>query len=238
MLFIIGLGLNNRGISKEGLLALEKCKKVYLDGYTVDFPYELIDLKLSKRIFPLKRGEVESNRLIDEAKGRNIELLAYGSPLFATTHIGLILDAEKQKVKVKVIYATSVFDAIAETGLQLYKFGKTTSLPAFDDKYETDFLKYVKENLSINAHSLILIDIGLGSEDAFFYLEKAAKNNVKLDKIVVCSRLGTDDSQVYYDTVYNLRRKKIEKPFCFIIPGEMHFLEQEALERFSKKEAN
>jgi len=66
MLFIIGLGLNNRGISKEGLLALEKCKKVYLDGYTVDFPYELIDLKLSKRIFPLKRGEVESNRLIDE----------------------------------------------------------------------------------------------------------------------------------------------------------------------------
>jgi len=164
--------------------------------------------------------------------------LAYGSPLFATTHIGLILDAEKQKVKVKVIYATSVFDAIAETGLQLYKFGKTTSLPAFDDKYETDFLKYVKENLSINAHSLILIDIGLGSEDAFFYLEKAAKNNVKLDKIVVCSRLGTDDSQVYYDTVYNLRRKKIEKPFCFIIPGEMHFLEQEALERFSKKEAN
>jgi len=238
MLFIIGLGLNNRGISKEGLLALEKCKKVYLDGYTVDFPYELIDLKLSKRIFPLKRGEVESNRLIDEAKGRNIALLAYGSPLFATTHIGLILDAEKQKVKVKVIYATSVFDAIAETGLQLYKFGKTTSLPAFDDKYETDFLKYVKENLSINAHSLILIDIGLGSEDAFFYLEKAAKNNVKLDKIVVCSRLGTDDSQVYYDTVYNLRRKKIEKPFCFIIPGEMHFLEQEALERFSKKEAN
>src|SRR3989338_2488667 len=171
MLFIIGLGLNNRGISKEGLLALEKCKKVYLDEYTVDFPYELIDLKLSKRIFPLKRGEVESNRLIDEAKGRNIALLAYGSPLFATTHIGLILDAEKQKVKVKVIYATSVFDAIAETGLQLYKFGKTTSLPAFDDKYETDFLKYVKENLSINAHSLILIDIGLGSRCFFLFRE-------------------------------------------------------------------
>ncbi|MDD5192083.1 MAG: diphthine synthase [Candidatus Nanoarchaeia archaeon] len=237
MLFIIGLGLNNRGISKEGLLTIEKCKKIYLENYTVNFPYELIDLKLSKRIFPLKRGEVESNRLIDEAKGRNIALLVYGSPLFATTHMGLILDAEKQKVKVKVIYAASVFDAIAETGLQLYKFGKTTSLPAFDDKYETDFLKYVKENQSINAHSLILIDIGLSSEDAFFYLDKAAKNNVKLDKIIVCSQLGTENSQIYYDTIYNLRRKKIEKPFCFIIPGEMHFLEQDALERFEKRKS-
>lgn len=238
MLFIIGLGLNERGISKEGLLALEKCKKAYLESYTVDFPYELIDLKLSKKIFPIKRLDVESNRLIKEAKGRNIALLVYGSPLFATTHMSLILDAEKQKVKVKVIYAASVFDAIAETGLQLYKFGKITSLPAFDDKYETDFLKYVKENQSINAHSLILIDIGLSSEDAFFYLEKAAKNNIKLDKAVVCSQLGTENSQAYYDTIYNLRRRKIEKPFCFIIPGKMHFLEEEALERFSNKKNN
>jgi len=238
MLYIIGLGLNNRGISKEGMLALEKCKKVYLESYTVNFPYELIDLKLSKKIFPLKREDVESNRLITESKGRNVALLVYGSPLFATTHMSLILDAEKQKVRVKIIYSASVFDAIAETGLQLYKFGKTTSLPAFDDKYETDFLKYVKENQSINAHSLILIDIGLSSEDAFFYIEKAAKNNIKLDKIVVCSQLGTENSKIYYDTVYNLRRKKIEKPFCFIIPGEMHFLEKEALERFSKKEEN
>ena len=236
MLYIIGLGLNERGISKEGMLVLEKCKKVYLESYTVNFPYELIDLKLSKKIFPLKREDVESNRLITESKGRNIALLVYGSPLFATTHMGLILDAEKQKVRVKVIYSASVLDAIAETGLQLYKLGKITSLPAFDDKYETDFLKYVRENQSINAHSLILIDIGLSSEDAFFYLEKAAKkDDIKLDKIVACSQLGTENSQIYYDTVYNLRRKKIERPFCFIIPGEMHFLEKEALERFSDK---
>jgi len=39
MLYIIGLGLNERGISKQGLLALEKCKKIYLENYTVDFPY-------------------------------------------------------------------------------------------------------------------------------------------------------------------------------------------------------
>ncbi len=233
MLYIIGLGLNNRGISKEGMLALEKCKKVYLESYTVNFPYELIDLKLNKKIFPLKREDVETNRLIQEAKSINVALLVYGSPLFATTHMSLILDAEKQKVKVKVIYSASVFDAIAETGLQLYKFGKITSLPAFDDKYETDFLKYVKENQSINAHSLILIDIGLRFQDVLKRLEEhSKKEDDRLDKIVVCSRLGTEESKIYYGDINKLKNKEIKEPFCFIIPGEMHFLEKEALERF------
>jgi diphthamide biosynthesis methyltransferase len=44
MLYLIGLGLNTKGISKEGLLILEKCHKVYIEGYTVDFPYDLEEL--------------------------------------------------------------------------------------------------------------------------------------------------------------------------------------------------
>src|SRR3989344_689853 len=130
MLYLIGLGLNERGISKEGLLALEKCKKVYLEGYTIDFPYKIDELKLGKnKIITLGRNEVESERLIKEAKSVNIALLVYGSPLFATTHISLILDAEKSGVRTKTIYSASVFDALAETGLQLYKFGKIASMP-------------------------------------------------------------------------------------------------------------
>ena len=38
MLYLIGLGLNEKSISLEGLEAVKKCKKVYLEGYTVDFP--------------------------------------------------------------------------------------------------------------------------------------------------------------------------------------------------------
>ena len=41
MLYIIGLGLNFDGISKFGLGVVKKCKKVYLENYTVDFPYNL-----------------------------------------------------------------------------------------------------------------------------------------------------------------------------------------------------
>src|SRR4030042_818421 len=158
MLYLIGLGLNEKGISKEGLLVLEKCKKVYLEGYTVDFPYDLDELKLGKKIEILERKDVESNRLIKEAKSIPVALLVYGCPLFATTHISLILDAEKQKVKTKTIYSTSVFDAIAETGLQLYKFGKISSMPTWRNNYEPDsFLDFVEQNLSIKAPFCFII---------------------------------------------------------------------------------
>ena len=57
----------------------------------------------------------ESDFLIKEAKGKTIALLVYGSPLFATTHISLVLDAREQGIDVRVLYNASVYDAVAET---------------------------------------------------------------------------------------------------------------------------
>ncbi len=237
MIYLIGLGLNENGISKQGLLALEKCKKVYLEGYTVDFPYKMGDLHLGKRkhkIIRLSRGDVESDKLIKEAKSTKIALLVYGSPLFATTHMSLLLDAQKEGVKTRVIYSASVFDGAAETGLQLYKFGKITSMPAWGTNFEPDFTYYILENQSIKAHSLILVDIGLEYSMAFIQLrENMNKTGVKYDKIVVCSRLGTENQEIFYGKLEDLKKKRVEKPFCFIIPEDMHFLEKESLERFA-----
>jgi len=231
MLYIIGLGLNEQGISKEGLLAINKCTKVYLEGYTVDFPYDIRELKLGKKKpVLLKREDVESNKLLNEARGRKIALLVYGCPLFATTHMSLILDAQKQKVKIKIIYSASIFDAIAETGLQLYKFGKVLSMPK---NQESDFFQYARENQSIKAHSLILVDIGMDFKNALEKLENAVKKaDIKLDKILVCSKMGNKDKEIYYGSVDELREKEIKSPFCFIIPSELHFLEKEGIERF------
>lgn len=39
MLYLIGLGLNIDGISTYGLETVKKCKTIYLENYTVDFPY-------------------------------------------------------------------------------------------------------------------------------------------------------------------------------------------------------
>jgi len=234
MLYIIGLGLNERGISKEGLLALRKCKKVYLENYTVDFPYDVEELNLDSKIIPLERDEVESNKLIKEAKSRKIALLVYGCPLFATTHMSLILDAQEQKVRTKIIYSASIFDGIAETGLQLYKFGKIASMPTWRQNYEPDsFLDIVEQNKSIGAHSLILVDIGLNFKKALLQLEMALDNKgIEIDKLIVCSRIGTEDSKIKYGTIRELRERNFELPVCFIIPSEMHFLEEEGLKRF------
>ena len=244
MLYLIGLGLNEKGISLEGLEALKKFKekdKIYLESYTVDFPYSIgkINKILNKEIIKLKREDVESEKLIKESKNKNIGLLIYGSPLSATTHLSLINDCVKQGIKYKIIHSASVFDAIAESGLQPYKFGRTTSIPEWQEKenYKPEsFIDVVKENEKINAHTLLLVNPGLSFEKALMQLETAARGKIKIDKIIVCSQLGTDNKKIVYDNINNLKKlaSRIKHPFCIIIPGKLHFVEEEVLKRLEK----
>ncbi len=236
MLYIIGLGLNAKGISVEGKEAVRKCRRVYLENYTVELPYSLKELQkvVGKKIVSLSREEVESDRLVKEARRGNIALLVYGSPLFATTHEALVSDCVKARVKVKIVYSAGIYDAVGETGLQLYKFGKISSMPKWQEHFSPDsFLDYVIENQ--NAHSLILVDLGLEFRDALKELvESCEKRKVKISKILVCSKLGTGKDKIYYDTAGRLEKKKVSAPFCFIIPGKLHFMEEEILKRFEK----
>jgi len=235
MLYIIGLGLNVDGISKFGLQVVKKCKRVYLENYTVDFPYSQGELTedLGKKVIPADREFVEKFGIVDEAKKVNVALLVYGSPLTATTHISLIQEAKNCGVKYKVIYNASILDAVAETGLQLYKFGKTTSMPKWEKSFTPDsFMKIVQENQSMKAHSLILIDIGLEFQDALKQLKiSAEKHNIILKEILLCQRLGTKGQKISYKTIEELERyEDVKKPYCIIIPSKLHFVEKEFLE--------
>lgn len=229
MLYIVGLGLNEKSVSSKGLEAVNRCKKIYLDNYTADFPYPKEELEeiVGKEIVSVGREFVESLKIVGEAKEQDVALLVYGSPLTATTHISLIQEAKKQNVKCEVIHNASIFDAVAETGLQIYKFGKITSMPSLD----TDsFMEVIKDNQKINAHSLILIDIGLEFGSVLEKLEKAVKKyKIKLGKIVVCSRLGTKQSKILYEEIRGLRKRQVKVPYCLIIPGKLHFMEEEFL---------
>jgi len=234
MLYLIGLGLNEKGISQEGLEAIKKCKKIYLESYTVDFPYskEKLEKIIKKKVIAAERDFVESDNPIKEAKKEDVALLIYGSPLTATTHISLIQEAGKNKVKYKIIYNASVLDAAAETGLQLYKFGKIASMPKWSKSYKpTSFIEIIKDNQQINAHSLILIDIGLELKDAIDQLLEVSKGKINLKKVIVCSRLGNNDKEIVYKNVREIK-KNMKPPFCFIIPGKLNFMEKEVLDRF------
>lgn len=237
MLYLIGLGLNEEGFSFEAYNAVKNSRRVYLEGYTVEFPFskEELEVKLEKKIKELKREDVESNRLVNEAKEDNVALLVYGAPLTATTHISLIEECRKRKVPYRVIQGASILDAVAETGLSLYKFGKIASMP----NHEADsFIDLVKENQTINAHSLILIDIGMSFALAIVKLERAIKSRkLRFEKMLVCSLLGTKRSKIYYKKFMEFKKEKdnlkIQAPFCFVIPSEeLNMVEEEILKRF------
>jgi len=233
MLYLIGLGLNEKGYSKEAYDIILRADVVYADTYTIEFPYEASAFTKQfkgKKFIPAGREFVEGMKFIEEAKNKDVVLVVYGSPLVATTHSAIIKEAVDKKIKIKIIHAGSILDAVSETGLQPYKFGKTTSLPNFPAE---SYLDIVKENLKIKAHTLILIDIGLKFENAIQKLkEDCSKKKILLDKIVACERLGLKDAHIYYDTLNRLERKKVKAPFCFIIPSKLHFLEKEFLENF------
>src|SRR3989344_9349030 len=103
----------------------------------------------------------------------------------ATTHVTILQEAKNNKVKTSVIHGASIFDAISETGLQFYKFGKTASMPNFDADSYTEI---IRQNLSIQAHTLILVDIGMRLEDALKKLsQNLKKSKIKVEDIVLCS---------------------------------------------------
>lgn len=233
-LYLIGLGLNSKGISIEGKEMLKHCKKVYLENYTVDFPYSKEDIEdvLDCALILANRETVENLSLLDEAEQEQIALLVYGSPLVATTHITLLEEAKKKRIPTKVIHAGSIFDAITETGLQLYKFGKVASMPQWKQSYTpTSFMEIIQQNQSTGAHSLLLIDIGLPFKKAIQQLKQAAKEKeILLERIIICSSLGTENQEIIYDSIEDIERQKISSPYTIIIPGKLHFIEREMLE--------
>ncbi len=238
MLYLIGLGLNLKGISVEGMEILKTCKKIYLENYTVNFPYAENVLKgfIGKKIEVANRDKIENLEIIDESRKKDVAILVYGAPLSATTHITLLDEAKHSRVKCRVIYAGSVFDAVGETGLQIYKFGKVTSMPAWKKSFEpTSFMEVLEDNNKIGAHTLILVDIGLPFEKAIKQLEKSLEEHkIKLGKFLVCSMLGTKDKKIYMRTLEEFKDYKIRKPFCFVISGKLHFAEEEFLKRFEE----
>jgi diphthine synthase len=234
--YLIGLGLSEKSITSEALNVVKSSDKVYLEDYTVNFPYSIEDLgeKLGVKIEHLGRSLVEDESFLKEAREKDIALLVYGDSLSATTHIQLVLSCKKQGIPYKVFHNSSILTAVAETGLSLYKFGKTASMPNWKEHTNkpTSFVNYIRENLSINAHTLILTDIGLGLRDAINQLKTSAiKEKVALPKkIIVVSNAGTESQKIFYDSLENLENENVKMPFCLIIPSELHFLEKEYLE--------
>ena len=187
--------------------------------------------------------EKHSDEIIDNAKKRDVALLVIGDALSATTHIDLIMRAKEKKIKIKVIHNASILTAVGITGLQLYKFGKTTSLP-FDGHMSRTAYSVIEQNRSLGFHTLILLDI-VFDQERFMTVNQAIQLLLDREKeenkdvfttetlCIGCARLGSDTFIVKKGTAKELSRFDFGAPVhCLIVPGKMHFMEEEALEQW------
>ena len=199
MLYIIGLGLDKKDLTVKAIEALKKCRIVYLETYTSYSPYTAKELEkiAGRKIVKAGREDIEqkAESILKEAKKNNVALLVSGSPLIATTHSDLILRARKMEVRTAIIHGISVIDALAETGLQIYKLGKIASIPKWQESYKPEsFYDIFQENQSIKAHTLMLLDIGLEVNEALLYIKDiASKRQQDIENLnfVACSKLGS-----------------------------------------------
>src|SRR3989344_9429779 len=162
-LYFIGLGLGNeKDITVNGLEAVKKCYVVYLENYTsvLNCSKETLEKFYGKKIILARRNLVEAdeNEILENAKAKNVAFLVVGDPLVATTHIDLFLRAKKEGIKCNVIHNSSIISAVGVTGLQVYKFGKTTSIPLKNEDVEAPY-DVLKDNLNLELHTLFLLDL-------------------------------------------------------------------------------
>ncbi len=242
MLYLIGLGIWDEGdISLRGIESCRKADRLYAELYTSVWGGDLRKLEklIRKKIRVIGRRDLEewSARLVREAKRRNVVVLVPGDPLSATTHSGLIDEARKEGVRVEVVHSSSVFTAVAETGLNLYNFGKTVTVVAPAGKYRPEsFYSTIVENRARGMHTLLLLDIRMSVQEGLGVLMdiERRKNQRVLrprGRIVVASSMGSPKRVIRYGTVTELSGEDFPPPAVIIIPGRLNFFEKEFLEK-------
>lgn len=255
MLILIGLGLwDERDLTIRGFETARKADKVYIETYTSKWSGSVKNLEkiLEKEIIQLKRKDLEekANKLIEEAKNSMIAILVSGDPLIATTHSSLLTEARKKGIETKVIHNASIYSAIAETGLHIYKFGASATIPFPERTSEiVPFTTYetLKNNKRKGLHTLLLLDL-IVEKKKIMTLNEAMKIMLKTEEamkkrvftedtfIVIFGRAGSENPLIAYGKVKDLINKDFgNPPFVIIVPGKLHFTEKEYLESFRVK---
>jgi diphthine methyl ester synthase len=164
-LYMIGLGLYDLAdITLRGLEIIRRCDVIYLEQYTAILHTGVGDLEsfFQKKIVVASREFVESKGdiIVEQARNKNVAFLVVGDPFGATTHTDLFLRARKVKVSIEVVHNASIISAVGVVGLELYKYGRTTSIVFPDDGWLPGTpLQVIHKNLSAGLHTLCLLDI-------------------------------------------------------------------------------
>ncbi|MCX6775269.1 MAG: diphthine synthase [Candidatus Micrarchaeota archaeon] len=245
-LVFVGMGIwNEKDVSIRGLEELKNCDVVFAEQYTgrmQEGSLDRLEALIGKKIIILLREEVEEEkRILNEAVSKKVALLVPGDPMISTTHISLKLSAEKMGVETKVVHSSSIITAaIGECGLQVYKLGKPCTLAIWSKGYEpTSSYDVIVDNMERGLHSVVFLDLKGRCMEASEAIEQLLSTNKSRQRLkglsaVVLSRVGSKEQKITYGKADALLKANLGKaPFILVIPGKLHFVEEEALQRFA-----
>lgn len=248
MLVLIGLGLwDEKDLNLKGIEEAKLCDLFYLDGYTSKLfgaRKETLEKVFEKPIQIADRQFIESGEILNYAKSNKVCLLVGGDPMIATTHTDLLLRAKEKGVLTKVVHNTSIYSAIADTGLQMYKFGKSATVAFWEENFKpTSFYDTVAENKRRGLHTLLFLDIKAEEGrymtaneaiDLLLEIEKdRQKKVVEKSDVIVCCRMGSPNQLIKYGQAGILRKFDFGQPLhILIVPGKLHEMEERFLSQF------
>jgi len=249
-LIFIGLGLHDEyGMSLRGQLEARSCDILFAEFYTSRMPglnVDRLERLVGKKVQLVSRREVEEGAediILSKAETGRVGFLVPGDPLVATTHVDLRLRALRSGIGSRIIHAGSVISAAAGvTGLQSYKFGRTTTVPvSYEGEFPVSVIQAIASNLTAGLHSLVLLEIDVENQQfvsipAALKLLWANSKNIPESPIadatlvVGLARLEAPDMQVMAGRLVDVMRIEFgEPPYLLIFPGKLHFVEAEAL---------
>jgi len=250
-LIFIGLGLNDEyGLSLRGQMEARLCDTLFAEFYTSRMPglnVDNLERLVGRKVQVVSRREVEEGAeeiILSKAETGRVGFLVPGDPLVATTHVDLRLRALRSGIGSRIIHAGSVVSAAAGvTGLQSYKFGRTTTVPvSYEGKFPVSVIQAIASNLTAGLHSLVLLEIDVENQQfvsipAALKLLWANSKNIPESPItdatlvVGLARLEAPDMQVMAGRLVDVMRVEFgEPPYLLIFPGKLHFVEAEALQ--------
>src|SRR6058998_2683082 len=250
-LVFIGLGLHDeKGITLRGLDEARSADVVFAELYTSGLAgatVASVEQLVGKKIRVLSRNDVEDGRTILEAAAKQkVAFLVVGDPMAATTHVDLRLRAAAAKIPTRVVHGVSILTAAAGAlGLQVYKFGRTTTVPFPAAGFApTSPLEAILENRRAGLHTLVLLD--LREDGSFLAPLDAIASLLQMASAVgtsefgprtlacVLSRVGSPEVRAFAGPIADLVDRDLGPPLhCLVIPGNLHFLEKEALVVFA-----
>ncbi|MFB6173566.1 MAG: diphthine synthase [Halobacteriales archaeon] len=239
MLTFVGLGLyDEHSITLRGRDALREADRAFAEFYTSDLAgtsVEELERVHGVTIEVRDRAGVERDPgpILDAAAQGDAVFLTGGDPMMATTHVDLRLRAHDRGIDTRIVHGTTAATAASSlTGLQNYRFGKATTLPADRDGVPDSVLETIETNRERDLHTLCFLDIDRERESYMTGSEAAAAlAPTHGDAVgVVVARAGSDEPAVVADRIATLAEGEFGPPLhLLVLPADPHPMEREAL---------